>query len=68
MERGTKCRVISDNLDFFKPGEIVVTLETDNVPYCVKESAYCPGKALSCYELSEYSPLKECELEVIEDN
>lgn len=67
MERGTKCRVISDNLGFFKPGEIVVTLETDNVPYCVKESTYFPGKALSSYELSEYNPLKECELEVIEE-
>lgn len=66
MERGTKCRVISDNLDFFKPGEIVVTLETDNVPYCAKESAYCPGKPLSSYELSEYAALKESELEVIE--
>lgn len=67
MERGTKCRVISDNLDFFKPGEIVVTLETDNVPYCVKESAYSPGKALSSYKSSEYNALKESELEVIEE-
>lgn len=66
MERGTKCRVISDDFDFFKPGEIVVTLETDNVPFCVKESAYSPGKALSSYKLSEYHALKESELEVIE--
>lgn len=67
MERGTKCRVISDNLDFFKPGEIVVTLETDNIPYCAKESEYSPEKLLSSYELSEYNPLKESELEVIEE-
>ena len=66
MERGTKCRVISDDSDFFKPGEIVVTLETDHVPYCIKESSYSPGKALSSYKLSEYSALKESELEVIE--
>lgn len=68
MKKGTRCRVISDDYGFFKPGEIVVALETDDVPYCVKESAYSPGKALSCYELGEYNPLKECELEVIEDN
>lgn len=67
MERGTKCRVISDNLDFFKPGEIVVTLETDDAPYCVKESAYSPEKELISYKLSDYNPLKESELEVIEE-
>lgn len=67
MKEGTKCRVISDNLGFFKPGEIVVTLETDNVPFCAKESEYSPGKPLSSYELSEYAPLKESELEVIEE-
>lgn len=67
MERGTKCRVISDNLGFFEPGEIVVVLETDDIPYCAKESAYSPGKALVSYESSEYNPLKECELEVIEE-
>lgn len=67
MERGTKCRVISDSCGFFKPGEIVVTLETDDVPYCTKESAYSPEKALSSYELSEYNPLRDDELEVIEE-
>lgn len=67
MEKGTRCRVISDNIGFFKPGEIVVALETDNVPYCVKESAYSPGKALSSYKSSKYSALKESELEAIEE-
>ena len=67
MERGTKCRVIRDSFGFFKSGEIVVTLETDNVPYCAKESAYSPEKALSSYESSEYSPLRYDELEVAEE-
>lgn len=67
MERGTRCRVISDKLDFFKPGEIVVTLETCDVPYCAKESAYSPEKELSSYKSSEYNPLIESELEVIEE-
>jgi hypothetical protein len=54
-------------MGFFKPGEIVVTLETDGVPYCAKESAYSPGKALISYKSSEYNALKERELEVIEE-
>lgn len=54
-------------MGFFKPGEIVVTLETDDVPYCAKESAYSPGKALISYKSSEYNALKERELEVIEE-
>lgn len=67
MEKGTKCRVISDDYGFFKPGEIVFVLETNDVPYCAKESAYSPGKALSSYGLSEFSALSERELEVIEE-
>ena len=67
MEKGTRCRVISDDCEFFKPGEIVVALETDAVPYCAKESAYSPEKALDSYELSEYGALSEYELEVIEE-
>lgn len=67
MKAGTRCRVISDDSDFFKPGEIVVTLETDDVPYCIKESAYTPEKAISDYKLSEYNALTEEELEVIEE-
>lgn len=47
MEKGTKCRVISDSDGFFEPGEIVFALETDDVPYCAKESAYSPKKHLA---------------------
>lgn len=67
MEKGTKCRVIDDDYGFFEPGEIVVTLETNDVPYCAKESAYSPEKALISYKSSEYNALRERELEVIEE-
>ena len=67
MEKGTKCRVISDSYGFFKPGEIVVTLETDNVPYCAKESEYSPEKQISDYRSYEYNALYDYELEVIEE-
>lgn len=67
MKRGTKCRVISDDYGFFKPGEIVVALQTSTAPYCAKKSAYFPEKALSSYESSEYAALREDELEVLEE-
>lgn len=67
MERGTKCRVISDSHRFFKPGEIVIALETDDVPYCAKESEYSPEKQISDYRSDEYKALCGYELEVIEE-
>lgn len=67
MKKGTKCRVISDSHGFFKTGEIVVALETDDVPYCAKESAYSPGKQISDYRLDEYAVLHDYELEAIDE-
>lgn len=67
MKRGTKCRVISDDCVFFKPGEIVVALETDDVPYCAKESAYSPEKQISDYNSDQYAALCYYKLEVIEE-
>lgn len=67
MKKGTKCRVISDSYGFFKPGEIVIALETSNVPYCAKESAYSPEKQIYVYRSDEYSALCDYELEVIEE-
>ena len=67
MKAGTRCRVISDSCGFFNPGEIVVTMENSDIPYCAKESVYSPEKALSSYKISEYNALGENELEVIEE-
>ena len=67
MEKGTKCRVIGEGYGFFELGEIVVALETDDVPYCAKESAYSPEKQISDYSSDEYDALYDCELEVIEE-
>ena len=67
MEAGTRCRVIEDSYDFFKPGEIVVTLEDSDAPYCARESAYSPEKSIGDYSSGDYNPLADHELEVIED-
>lgn len=67
MKAGTRCRVIEDDSYFFKPGEIVVTLEDSDAPYCARESAYSPEKSIKDYSLDDYSPLIDRELEAIED-
>lgn len=67
MKAGTRCRVIEDDNGFFKPGEIVVTLEDSDAPYCIRESAYSPEKSIDDYSLDDYSPLADRELEVIGD-
>ena len=67
MKAGTICRVIEDSSYFFEPGEIVVTLEDSDAPYCARESAYSPEKSIGDYSLDDYSPLADHELEVIGD-
>ena len=52
---------------FFEPGEIVVTLEDSDAPYCARESAYSPEKSIGDYSFDDYSPLADHELEVIGD-
>ena len=67
MKAGTRCRVIEDNSYFFEPGEIVVTLEDSDVPYCVRESAYSPEKSIGDYNSADYNAMAAHELEVIGD-
>lgn len=66
-EKGKKYRVIEDNSYFFIPGEIVVALENDSVPYCVREKEYLGKTDLDCYCLASINPLKFSELEEIEE-
>lgn len=67
MKAGTRCRVIEDDNGFFKPGEIVVTLEDSDAPYCVRKSAYSPEKSIGNYDFDDYNALADHELEVIGD-
>ena len=67
VKEGTSYKVISDNMGFFKPGDIVVALETDNVPYCcLKEDYHGPFTSTSDYHSDEYSALCRKDLEEIE--
>lgn len=63
----TKCRVLSDSANNFKPGDIVVTLDNDDVPYCCLLENYDPNKNIYNYNFNLYHALVECELEVLDD-
>lgn len=63
---GARYRVISDSHNFFKPGEVVVALENEVVPYCVREEKYIlNGKMYLCP--SDYNPMIVDELEMLDD-
>ena len=40
VTEGNSYKVISDSFDYFKPGDIVVALESDDVPYCCHKKDY----------------------------
>lgn len=67
LKAGIVCRVIEDKYDFFKPGDIVVTLEDSVVPYCCLEEHYNPRYPLSYYNTNLLAPMKPTELEELYD-
>lgn len=67
IKAGTKCRVLADSMYYFKPGDIVVVLEEDDVPYCCLLENYDSNKSIGNYNLNLFQPLYECELEVLDD-
>ena len=50
----TKCRVLADSDNNFKPGDIVVALEDSVVPYCCLLEDYDPNKSRFDYIISIY--------------
>lgn len=67
LKAGTVCRVVEDSLDFFKPGDIVVTLEDSVVPYCCLEKHYNPRQDLKYYDSNLVNALMPKELEELYD-
>lgn len=63
--KGERYTVIRDNLQSFKPGDIVVVLEDDICPYCCLEKNYKPGipPLSSEYSYGEIHAMAEEELE-----
>lgn len=65
--KGARYRVISDSHNRFHPGEVVVALEDDIVPFCVREEKYIPGCEAKDWSLDDYNPLCGEELEMLDD-
>lgn len=68
IKAGTRCRVLTDNMNKFKPGDIVVALDDSTVPYCCFLENYDPNKGIGGYGPSLYHPLFESELEKVSDS
>ena len=66
ITKGKRYRVINDDFENFKIGDIVISLENSDVPYCVYEEDYEEGKDIADYESDKYYPLIDDELEEIE--
>lgn len=64
IKAGTRCLVKRDSYDIFHPGEIVVALQTNDVPMFCLEKNY-KGKGLAHYSEEEISPLCAFEVKVI---
>ena len=67
IKAGTKCRVLADSANNFKPGDIVVALENDYVPYCCLLENYVPNKSVDDYIPNLCKALIDSELEVLEN-
>lgn len=68
IKAGTKCRVLADSMNNFKPGDIVVALEDASVPYCCLLENYVPNKSIDDYTLNLFNALIDSELEVLDDD
>lgn len=63
--KGCRYLVVSDDLCNFKEGDIVVALEDDTVPMCVKLSDYVSGN-LDDYSSKQVHALRIAELQLVE--
>ena len=68
IKAGTKCRVLADIENNFNPGDIVVVLEEDDVPYCCLLEDYDSNKSIDEYNSNLFYALFESELEVLDDD
>lgn len=65
IKAGNKYEVIDDFYRNFMPGEIVVAIESCQVPYCVREAFYCKDKAVIDYSEDQFAALMDTELKEV---
>jgi hypothetical protein len=69
-ERGKRYKVISDDENIFKPGDVVVALECSSLPLCVLEAVFKEKNYsfdICKYNSNEFGALWVIELEELED-
>ena len=66
IKAGTKCRVLADSENNFNPGDIVVALEDDCVPYCCLLEDYVPNKSIGEYNSNLFYAICYFELKVLD--
>lgn len=67
IKAGNRYEVVEDSYNNFMSGEIVIALESDEVPYCVKESIYCKDRSIRNYPKGQVAPLLDTELKEIQE-
>lgn len=67
IKAGTKCRVLTDSMNNFSCGDIVVALENSRMPFCCLLEDYDPNKSIYDYNLNSFDVLYDYELEVLDD-
>lgn len=59
---GKRFIVIDDDSNFFESGEVVIPLENNRCPFCVREEDYEEGKLPHQYRPEQYNPLYDTEI------
>lgn len=65
IKEGHSYKVIFDISGFFKSGDIIVALQSDDVPYCCLKNNYHGPISKNNYSVDEYNPMTCEELEEI---
>ncbi len=66
IEKGKRYRVKFDDAGFFQPGDIVISLQSDDCcPYCTLAENYVEGLPWTKYPVSKLNALRDDELEEI---
>lgn len=68
IKAGTKCRVLADSMNNFKPGDIVVALENSRMPFCCLLENYDSNKSIGDYSTDLIFALYDFELEALDDD
>lgn len=68
INAGAVCKFVGNSNGFFRHGDLVVALETDDCPYCVAKADYHGPMEERDYKSYEYEAVPWDDLEVLYDD